>query len=314
MFFLFGFDNSMKSGVIQNNINYDILNQIYKNSMRVYRDTITKAKSNTLKDLYTDEFRPSRIKSNITTVKDISTGEPIEVLLDSMLTDGFSSGKSHRIKNYLMTKNKTILGYKTFGFNIEPNKPITYDGGFIRSMHNNEVSGTQIRLLQSAIEASEKKGVNKMTLTSLLPAVKFHTMMGFRPERSFNQEITCVKDIERVMKENAVDFQKSHFSENEVTPVLSKKDGKYYFDRNRTMYCASMKHCENIMKSEHRRNIRLTDENPDESINMIMQGKEFNNWLNRIKGFEILPDGENTPQKGSKIRLIYRCIKEFLRS
>lgn len=292
-----------------NDSQVELLKNAYKKSMQIYRQTVDAAKSKTLEELYTEEFRPSVQRANKTTVKSLETGKPVSVDLRYRLVEGKLNG-SHRLMYTVVTPNGKTLGKKGFGIEDKEGEK-RFAAGFIKSKKNDIYAGVQIRLLQAACEEAQRNGIKFMPLSSLLPAAKFHTMMGFRPTRSFNVEIKSMSDITKAITDNYIDFKKAGFEPSEVVPILSKKDGKYYFDRNRTIYCATMKRNEKMLKNGNKRHLKLSDEHSDESINMIMQGREFNKWLERIKGFEIMPKEGVIPKKQNAFKSLYDLISVF---
>ncbi len=282
----------------------ELLENFYKHSMRVLKETVDSVHSKTLDELYTDAFRPSQTKSNMTTVKSLKTGEPVNIDLKYKLIQGDNEIDSHRLKYYAyLTNGKSYLGSKTFGIRINPytNKK-EFEGGFIASKQNNDYSGVQIRLLQAACEEANRNGIKSMPLYGLFPAVNFHTMMGFRPVPQCNEEVRSWGDITRALNDARVFWPKA-IDEN-TEPILAKKDGKYFFDLNRTMYCAVVKQNNKALK-DGKRHIPLSSLNSDNAIDMELSGEEFDKWIERSKGFEIMPDAGGNPEKRSfKERLL----------
>ena len=274
----------------------ELLENVYKRSMKVLKETIDSAHSKTLDELYTDTFKPSHTKSDVTTVKSLKTGEPVEINLKYRL-DGLNlQEQENRFKYsaYLSNSNK-YLGSKTFGIKQKEGKNV-FEGGFIVSAKNNKYSGVQIRLLQAACEEADKNGIQKMPLCSYLPAVKFHTMMGFRPTEQCNGEVRSLSDIAKETENFCRDYSKEIYEED-VTPILTKIGNTYHFDRNRTLYCATMKRNERLLEYGKKRNLSLKNNFTDSSIDMELSGKEFEKWIERSKGFEIISDKAQNPEK-----------------
>ena len=199
----------------------ELLENVYKRSMKVLKETIDSAHSKTLDELYTDTFKPSHTKSDVTTVKSLKTGEPVEINLKYRLDGLNMQEQENRFKYsaYLSNNNKD-LGSKTFGIKQKEGKNV-FEGGFIVSAKNNKYSGVQIRLLQAACEEADKNGIKKMPLCSYLPAVKFHTMMGFRPTEQCNGEVRSLSDIAKETENFCRDYSKEIYEED-VTPILTK--------------------------------------------------------------------------------------------
>lgn len=285
------------------------INDLYRDSMKVYMDLVKSVKSRSLEELYTDEFRPSKTKSNITTVKSLATGKPVEAELSEALISGKSENVKHRLKYFLKTVSEgKFLGSKIFSIDINPDKTKKFMPGFIKSPKNNEYSGTQIRLLQTACEKAKRDGVKQIRALALMPSVIFHTMMGFRPSRSFSMEVKTPEDVQTVF-DALISINPARVSMNDYIPILSKKGNKYYLDKNRTIYCAAMRANARELKESGKRNLSLKGKILDEAVDMVLQGHELNKWNERIKGFEITPDGGNTPKKMTFLQKLVDFIK-----
>lgn len=269
------------------------LQNLYSGSQKICTELSNSVKSKTLSELFTDEFRPSVTKSGKTTIKSLLTGKPVEVTVAGELLGGASTKSSHIIR-FNMIKNENLLGYKKFGIRNLSKTDKEFLTGYIESYSNNIVAGTQIRLLQAAIEDASKNGITHIPLKSLIPAAVYHTKMGFRPVESYSKKISSVNDIPKIIKKNRKLFQRFNFSADEITPIVSMKDGKYYFDLNRTLYCSAMKHNKNLLNATGQNNLKLTPETSYNTIDMVLEGKEYDAWLKRIKGFEITSEG-NVP-------------------
>ena len=289
----------------------ELLEKAYKHSMDVLKETVESVHSKTLDELYTDAFRPQQTKSNMTTVKSLKTGEPVNINLDYKLISGESEDVSHRLKYYAyLADGNSYLGSKTFGIR---NNPYThakeFESGFITSKHNDDYAGVQIRLLQAACEEANRNGIKSIPLFGLLPAINFHTMMGFRPVAHCGEEIRSLRDITKAM--NDMRTYCSRNIDGETEPILAKNGDKYFFDANRTLYCAVIKDNNKALKNG-KRHLSLGSINSDNAIDMELSGEEFNKWIERSKGFEIMSDEGGHPQKRSlkeKFTDILRTIK-----
>ena len=285
------------------------LQNIYMESAQTYQVIANSVKSRTLQELYRDKFRPSKIKSGMTTVKSIDTGMPEEAYIFGKLTDGFSTKTKHKITFNLFSFENGNLGFKNFGIGKLSKNKKNFIPGYIASFRNNLVAGTQIRLLQAAIENASKQGITQIPLRSLIPSVIYHTKMGFRPIESYTNKLTNFKDIVNILKKNAKTFKRFKFSEDEITPIISCKDGEYYFDLNRTLYCSAMKHNKNILNATKQKHLSIEPDTSYGTIDMVLEGKEYDAWLNRIRGFEITQDG-NVPML--KENILYKIQRLFL--
>lgn len=272
-----------------------LLEKVYESSQAMMRQIIDSAHSHTLEELYTDEFRPHTIKANKTLVKSLSTGEPVPAEVSYTIKNRNITDDNRR--KYFLRKedDKKILGTKSFGI-VNRNDKKLFTPGYIESTDNNHYAGTQIRLLQVACEIAKRNGINEMPLTALFPAMKFHTMMGFRPTVEQSSKVQNLKDLTTSLDMFEQMYKKS-ISFEDIRPVLSKVDGELYFDRNRTAYCAVMKMNERELERTHKRNLKLSLLDEDNDVSMVLKGKEFNKWQERIKGFEILPEAEQEPDK-----------------
>lgn len=270
------------------------LERIYESSQSMFRGIVDSVHSRTLDELYKDEFRPQTLNANMTTVKSLTTGEPVPAKVSFYVKEGTLEG-SHRRQYVLSSENNKTLGKKSFGIVINGDKK-SFTPGFIESYKNNEYAGTQIRLLQIACEFAKNNGLDKMPLIGLFPAIKFHTMMGFRPVVEKSMEVNSIKDLNSSLEMFNQMYSKN-ISPKDVEPVLSKVDGKLYFDRNRTAFCAVMKKNERMLEQKHQRHLKLSFSDEDNDISMVLEGDEFKKWQNRIKGFEILPDTDSEPKQ-----------------
>lgn len=278
--------------------NRNELEKMYETSQAHIREVIDKAHSKTLDKLYTDEFRPEVLKSNKTTVMSLKTGEAIPVDVECILTEGRANG-SHRRRYTARTEDGgKELGFKTFGVKDKGDR-IELTPGYIYSSKNDDYAGTQIRLLQIACEFAKKKGLDEIPLISLFPALKFHTMMGFRPvpEKSF--KMMNKNDLNVASNMFAQMYSGNKFRPEDVVPIFSKIDGDIYFDRNMTAFHAVMKDNERTLANSNKRHLSLATGNLDSDITMRLDGKEFDKWQSRLKGFEILPDEEVEPRKAT---------------
>lgn len=278
--------NAHNFSTIKNRID---LEKMYESSQARIREVIDKAHSKTLDKLYTDEFRPEVLKANKTTVISLKTGEPVPVTLSGRITDGRQEG-SHRRKYLLKSDDKDdILGSKSFGIKVK-NGYEEFVPGYIESSKNDDYAGTQIRLLQVACELAKKHGINKMPLTALFPALKFHTMMGFRPVPERSLKMLSQNDV-KTASSMFNEMYRERFYPEDVVPIFSKIDGDIYFDRNLTAFHAVMKNNERILNNTNQRHLSLSG-CMDDDVSMSLEGEEFDKWQSRIKGFEILPDKE----------------------
>ena len=289
-----------------------LLQKIYEYSQQVYNEIANSVHSKTLDELYTDKFIPSNPKPGRTTVKLLSTGEPIEVDINSQILEGYSTDTNHVILYSMFAPNGQNLGYKRFGIFVKPEQKL--ETGRIDSYCNDFVAGTQVRLLQTAIENVFRRGFKQIPLRSAISSVIYHSKMGFRPVESYETKVTCLEDIQKMLLKSKKRFNAYGFTADEITPIISRKGGEYYLDYNRTFYCTAMKHNKNLLKTSHQRNISDSDEPYDYIIDMTLEGKEFEAWLNRIKGFEITSAGEVPMAEEGIFKKIGRYVASALRS
>ena len=278
--------------------NRNELEKMYEVSQAHMREVIDNAHSKTLDKLYTDEFRPEVLKSNKTTVMSLKTGEPISVDIDCIITDGRAEGDHRRRYTARTEKGGKELGFKTFGIK-DKNGRIELTPGYIYSSKNDDYSGTQIRLLQLECEYAKKKGVDEIPLIALFPAMKFHTMMGFRPTPERSLKMLSKDDVKEASNMFNQMYNTSKFHPEDIVPIFSKIDGEIYFDRNKTAFHAVMKDNERTLESTNKRHLDLAMSNLDNDVSMRLDGEEFEKWQSRLKGFEILPDEEVVPRKAN---------------
>ncbi len=286
----------LPSVTVNYNPQTELLENVYKRSMKVLKESVDSVHSKTLDELYTDVFRPQHTQSNTTTVKSLKTGKPVNIDLKCKFIDGKSENETHMLKYYAyLSEGNSYLGSKTFGIRTNPyTKTKEFEGGFIRSKHNDEYSGVQIRLLQAACEEANRNGLKSMPLCALFPAVNFHTMMGFRPKAHCNEEVRTMKDIYNALNDLRTYYPNILDSKSE--PVLAKDGDKYFFDGNRTLFCAVIKENINALKNG-KRHLPLKTTNIDNAIDMELSGDEFDKWIERSKGFEIMSEKGIIPQK-----------------
>lgn len=274
------------------NIQKKALKEFYDTSMHIYHDTLGSVKSETLKELYTDAYKPIQPKECLTTVKSLKTGEAYPVKFVGPIVNKISPKKVYKMDYSIRDYDNVLLGDKEFGVYAQKNKPEIIPG-FIHSYKNDEFSGIQIRLLQAAIELANKLGIKKIPLDSLIPAVKFHTMMGFKPLKSYSTKIESVDEIHNVLEQKYRSLRKDYYM-SEVIPILSNKDGDYYIDFNRTLYCTAMKHNQTIQNMTGLRHLPESSSKLEYVVNMGMTKRGMSVWKNRMSGFEILPDEPTT--------------------
>jgi len=288
-------------------IDINFLRRSFKESAKIYNEIVSSAHSKTLEELYTDEFKPKNTKSCITTVKSLFSGKPVEAKLNEMMLTGLSFKKNHRLKFSLIINKINELGYKSFGILVNKTKTNKFLPGRMESYQNEEFAGVQIRLLQAAIEYAKRYSIKSMPLTSLLPALKFHTMMGFRPIRTFDFEIRNQQDFKKAIEKCYYKISDGELYLRDIIPIISKTNGKYYLDVNRTIYCSMMKYNEKTAKTKGLKALKIYDRDPLSMVVMNLQGREFNKWLERIKGFEMIPDnGFSDPKFGIYEKFIRR--------
>ena len=58
-----------------------------------------------------------------------------------------------------------------------------------------------------------------------------------------------------------------------------------------------MKRNERLLEHGKKRNLSLKNNSTDSSIDMELSGKEFEKWIERSKGFEIISDKAQNPEK-----------------
>lgn len=272
---------------------------MFETSQARMREVIDSVHSKTLDKLYTDEFRPEILNANKSTVISLKTGEPIPVNIDGSIVEGKANG-DHRRCYTVITDDRTQLGYKTFGIK-KKNDKIELTPGYIYSSKNDDYSGTQIRLLQLECEFAKKKDVKKIPLIALFPALKFHTMMGFRPVTERSLKINSKEDLQNASDMFSMMYNTNKFNQEDIVPIFSKVDGDIYFDRNKTIFHAVMKDNERILSKNQQRHLDLTMKDFDSDISMSLEGEEFDKWQSRLKGFEILPKDDVEPRKSSLI-------------
>lgn len=274
------------------------LEKMFEASQVRMREVIDSVHSKTLDKLYTDEFRPEILNANKTTVISLKTGEPIPVNIDGPIVEGKVNGNHRRRYTVRTEDDKTQLGYKTFGIK-KKNDEIELTPGYIYSSKNDDYSGTQIRLLQLECEFAKEKDVNKIPLIALFPALKFHTMMGFRPvtERSF--KMYSKEDLKNASDMFSIMYRTNKFYQEDIVPIFSKVDGEIYFDRNKTIFHAVMKDNERTLSKKNQRHLDLTMKDFDNDVSMSLEGEEFDKWQSRLKGFEILSKDDAEPRKST---------------
>ena len=287
-----------------------ILSDMYKRSVQALQDTYEMAHSRTLRELYTDAFRPRQLKSNMTTVKSLATGEPVDVNMKYLFFRPEKGDTEHRFQYELRTQGDSLLGAKTFGVKETVSGGEEFTCGYMCSNKNDDYAGVQIRLLQAEIEEAQRKNVGEIPLTSLVPAVKFHTMMGFRPTVSRTEEVFRIEDIDKCMKE-CVEDNKRYIDAEYFYPIISEENGAYFFDRNRTLYCASMNKYNQLQAQSGKRHFSCRGQMSALSIDMKLDGKEYQDWVDRIKGFEITPDEGVNPKKMGFFQSVRSLISLF---
>lgn len=240
-------------------IDTEFLNKSLDESTRIYNEIVGSVKSKTLEELYTDEFRTQKTKSLITTVKSLKTGKPVNAeLIENMIT-GLSYSKDHRLNLELVVNKIINLGYKSFGIFVNEGRKGLFSTGRMLSYQTERFAGTQIRLLQATIEHAKRYGIKTMPLFSLLPAVRFHTMMGFRPIKTYDIEVKTEKDIQKSIIKFFRRIGTTELNMDEIIPILSQRKGKYYLDINRTLYCSMMKHNERIAEIKGVQSLKVWD-------------------------------------------------------
>ena len=78
--------------------------------------------------------------------------------------------------------------------------------------------------------------------------------------------------------------------------MLTKDGDRFFFDSNRTLFCAVIKENNKALKNG-KRHLPLNNTNADNSIDMELSGEEFDKWIERSKGFEIMPEDGGHPEK-----------------
>lgn len=271
------------------------LEKLFENSMRTVKQVTNSVHSKTLDTLYTDTFQPEHLHSCETTVMSLKDGQPIKAKIDYILRRGKDINDTHTREYRLKTEDKKLLGTKSFTLtDYENNNPTRFTFGYIQSNDNNNYAGTQIRLLQTACELAQKNDIKEIPLVALTPAVVFHTKMGFRPKSSFDCRIEKLQDVQKYM-DLFVDSHQTELTQQNMTPIVSKRDGEYFFDKNKTLYCSAMNDMREYLKYSGKRNVSLSSFDEPSGVDMLLKDDELNKWNNRIKGFEILPDVDEGP-------------------
>ena len=270
--------------------------EMYQQSLDAFQEMVHSAKSGTLEEIYTERFMPYITGQYMTTVKSLKTGDPAAAVMKRRVKETFEDSikKIEYTDSLTHQSTGTVLGSKTFDIEEDFAGDLKFVPGSIESYHNDSYSGAQIRLLQACCEEASLKGIESIPLKSVMSAVKFHTMMGFRPNESFKREVRCVDDVNEAIKE---DIKKLHFEpcnveEIPIRPILSKRDDKYFFDVNRTYYYTAMQYCNELLSRFNKRNLKLKDLFTGDVVNMTLEGKEYDDWMRRIRGFEILPESK----------------------
>ena len=274
------------------------LEVLFENTTKTYREIADSVHSKTLDTLYTDTFRPEHLHSGETTVMDLQTGNPIKAFVDYILIGGKNICTDHRREYRLKAfENNKTLGTKRFGVtDYKDGKPRALQFGFIESNDNDEVAGTQIRLLQATCEFATKLGIKEIPLRSMVPSVVFHTKMGFRPRTTFNVKLKTLDNFENMITE-LPEYQAKGVSRRNITPIISKREDTYYLDRNKSLYCSAMKEMLETIKETGKRHFSFPQEAHPVGIDMKLSDKELEDWNNRIKGFEILPERDVPSRK-----------------
>lgn len=285
---------------------------VFEKSARTLQEITDSVHSKTLDSLYTDTFRPEHTRSGETTVMDLQTGNPIKAFVEYIKIKGKNIHSEHTREYRLRdAQTKKILGTKSFGLtDYKDKEPHNLKFGFIESYNNDEIAGTQIRLLQAACEVAKKFNIKEIPLISMIPSVIFHTKMGFRPRASFDVEIKSLENVESLMT-LLPEYNYGEVRHKDITPIISKRDGSYYLDRNRSLYCAAIKRMFEKSKETGNRNFPFPRQDAPFDITMRLNGNELEKWFNRIKGFEILPE-KDIPKRKNIIEAIAVFINNLI--
>lgn len=268
------------------------LRYVYKHSLKTLNNSVNSVHSNTLKELYTEAYRPIIQNSGETFIKNLQTGMPEKVKLTGKNLKFFSTKNVKRKCYTIKNDNNKTLGTKSFGlYFLSKEETPLFLSGVIQSYQNNKYAGVQIRLLQAACELAKKYNIKTIPLTSEPQALVFHTMMGFRPQKHLTIHVDSIKNLKR----HVMDYKNcipQHLQRNVTEPIVSKSGNKYYLDYNRTLFCDVLELDKEMLKSRNCRNLGRTYRNLDDDISMSLSGNQLNKWFERLKGFEILDENE----------------------
>lgn len=258
-----------------------ILSAMVERSKEIMAEYGTLFKSKTLEKLYTPEYHYEGVLPRTTYIIDKKTGERKLMFITRSKHKGFHEGIEEQYTG--RTYGLKPLGEKSFETIDKYGNPKISPGAMI-SDSNNRYAGTQIRLTQIEVERAMQIGQESIPLHSLPEALPFHTMMGFRPTKTYSTEVKTVEEIKLELSfliNSSAMIKEEHF-----IPIVHYEGGKYYFDRNQTSANALLRQLKENDENGIKRNFHSVI--PANSVYMDLSGRELEAWKQRALSQPIL--------------------------
>jgi len=264
-----------------------MLDAVIKNSEKAIQEYRAENifQSPKMRPLFSDEFEYTTDKKNKVIVEDAKTSKPIE--LDVRYFKIKKKKKNHwtELIQFLNEKGEEV-GVKDFSL-AEITNRFFMKHGFMHSK-NSDLKGIGQRLDQLQIERALELGLDSVSRLTVADAIVYHAKMGFFPETRALIPIDypdcldiyldlCFKEHCNIPKE----FR---------TPIVIKKNGKYYLDENKTIAISEFKMAKKI-KEQGNVNGIVSIRGP--LTYLKLSGEELKRWKDYISKHPILPNIEH---------------------
>lgn len=237
--------------------------------------------SETLKALFMPEFKP-KTPDCVMAVSTTKPSKPVEVAY-KMLEEENDGTKIITLDLYSKKPENTLLGKKLYLIDTDAEGKLVMKSG---SMSSEEEACKQagvkgIGMLEKMLQIKDaiERGIDKIPCYSRARATLFHLKSGFTPVPEL-KEISSQYRLDKAMKE-LNDCAYDTYSRN-FTPIIVKKDGKYYLDENTTLCLAYLRQIKENYAKGLGEGVRPFISG--RIVELELAGENFNKWKQMIEG------------------------------
>ena len=240
--------------------------------------------SDTLKLMFSPEYKYRGKKANTFLVQSLATGKPAEITAKYVFSKNIYRAidtcyETHQYNFFDKLKNE--LGYKYFYIQYNLNKPHIKSMlvGFMDTVASHDAyRGLGVREDEIQIKAALDNNIKSIPRSAVGSATLYHTKMGFLPMQDNLIEVKSEFDVERYTKQLAktsLDIKEQNFR-----PLIIRNLGKYYIDVNRTQAVANVAEIKDRIKEGY----SATDLSYLEldAVAMKLSGQELEYWRSLI--------------------------------